>query len=65
MIILVEIDVFIRKRLTVIFLYTVLFDVYFPPMDEDDKFANLPYFWISEDILELQVRRDYVPNVKM
>lgn len=33
----------------------------FPPMDEDDKFAILPYFWIPEDTLELRVRRDHVP----
>ena len=30
-------------------------------MDEDDKFAILPYFWIPEDTLELRVRRDHVP----
>ena len=37
------------------------FVLVFPPMDEDDKFAILPYFWIPEDTLELRVRRDHVP----
>lgn len=37
------------------------FVLVFPPMDEDDKFVILPYFWIPEDTLELRVRRDHVP----
>lgn len=37
------------------------FVLVFPPMDEDDKFAALPYFWIPEETLELRVRRDHVP----
>ena len=37
------------------------FVLVFPPMDEDDRFAILPYFWIPEDTLELRVRRDHVP----
>lgn len=37
------------------------FVLVFPPVDEDDKFAILPYFWIPEDTLELRVRRDHVP----
>lgn len=37
------------------------FVLVFPPQDEDDKFAILPYFWIPEDTLELRVRRDHVP----
>lgn len=37
------------------------FVLVFPPMDEDDKFAVLPYFWIPEETLELRVRRDHVP----
>ena len=37
------------------------FVLVFPPKDEDDKFAILPYFWIPEDTLELRVRRDHVP----
>ena len=37
------------------------FVLVFPPLDEDDKFVVLPYFWIPEDTLELRVRRDHVP----
>ena len=33
----------------------------FPPIDEDDKYVILPYFWIPEDNMELRVRRDHVP----
>ncbi len=39
------------------------FVLVFPPLDEDDKFAVLPYFWIPEDNLNLRVRRDHVPYV--
>jgi len=37
------------------------FVLVFPPEDEDDKYAILPYFWIPEETLELRVRRDHVP----
>ena len=37
------------------------FVLVFPPLDEDDKYVVLPYFWIPEDALELRVRRDHVP----
>ena len=37
------------------------FVLVFPPLDEDDKYVILPYFWIPEDTLELRVRRDHVP----
>lgn len=37
------------------------FVLVFPPLDEDDKFYILPYFWVPEDTLELRVRRDHVP----
>ena len=37
------------------------FVLVFPPLDEDDKFCILSYFWIPEDTLELRVRRDHVP----
>lgn len=37
------------------------FVLVFPPLDEDDKFCILPYFWIPEDTMELRVRRDHVP----
>ena len=33
----------------------------FPPIDENDKYVILPYFWIPEDNMELRVRRDHVP----
>ncbi|MDY5045532.1 terminase large subunit [Phascolarctobacterium sp.] len=33
----------------------------FPPMDEDDKYVILPYFWVPEDTLDIRVRRDHVP----
>lgn len=32
----------------------------FPPLDEDDKFQILPYFWLPEDNLDLRVKRDHV-----
>ena len=31
-----------------------------PPLDEDDKYIILPYFWIPEDNLTLRVNRDHV-----
>lgn len=37
------------------------FVLVFPPLDEDDKYVVLPYFWIPEDTLELRARRDHVP----
>lgn len=37
------------------------FVLVFPPLDEDDKYVVLPYFWIPEDTLDLRVRRDHVP----
>lgn len=37
------------------------FVLVFPPLDEDDKYCILPYFWIPEEMLELRVRRDHVP----
>ena len=40
------------------------FVLVFPPLDEDDKYTVLPYFWIPEDSLELRVRRDHVPYDK-
>nr|DAD78890.1 MAG TPA: Terminase large subunit [Siphoviridae sp. cte421] len=32
-----------------------------PPLDEEDKYYILPYFWIPEETLDLRVRRDHVP----
>ena len=40
------------------------FVLVFPPLDEDDRFCVLPYFWIPEDSLDLRVRRDHVPYDK-
>ena len=37
------------------------FVLMFPPTEEDEPFAVLPYFWIPEENLELRVRRDHVP----
>lgn len=37
------------------------FVLVFPPIDEDDKFSILPYFWVPEETLDLRVRRDHVP----
>ena len=31
------------------------------PLDEEDKYCILPYFWVPEETLELRVRRDHVP----
>ena len=33
----------------------------FPPIDEEDKYRILPYFWIPEETLDLCVRHDHVP----
>ncbi len=37
------------------------FVLVFPPLDEDDKYIVLPYFWIPEENIDLRVRRDHVP----
>ena len=37
------------------------FVLVFPPLDEDDKYIILPYFWIPEDTLDLRAKRDHVP----
>lgn len=36
------------------------FVLVFPPIDEDDKYSILPYFWIPEENIDLRVRRDHV-----
>ena len=33
----------------------------FPPLDENDKYNILPFFWLPEETLALRVRRDHVP----
>lgn len=37
------------------------FVLVFPPVDEDDKYCVLPYFWIPEETIDLRVKRDHVP----
>lgn len=37
------------------------FVLVFPPLDGEDKYIILPYFWIPEDTLDLRVKRDHVP----
>lgn len=37
------------------------FVLVFPPINEDDKYYVLPYFWIPEENLKLRVKRDHVP----
>ena len=37
------------------------FVLVFPPLDEEDKFVVLPFFWVPEDTLDLRVKRDHVP----
>ncbi|MEA4824075.1 MAG: terminase TerL endonuclease subunit [Clostridiaceae bacterium] len=36
------------------------FVLVFPPVNEDDKYIVLPYFWIPKDNIDLRVRRDHV-----
>jgi phage terminase large subunit-like protein len=36
------------------------FVLVFPPVDEDDRYSILPYFWIPEENIDLRVRRDHV-----
>ena len=33
----------------------------FPPLDEEDKYNILPYFWMPEETLDLRVRRNHIP----
>jgi len=37
------------------------FVLVFPPLDEEDKYCVLPYFWIPEESMDLRVMRDHVP----
>ena len=37
------------------------FVLVFPPLDEDDKYVILPYFWIPEENMGQRVSRDHVP----
>jgi phage terminase large subunit-like protein len=36
------------------------FVLVFPPLDEDDKFVVLPYFWMPEENIDLRIKRDHV-----
>lgn len=36
------------------------FVLVFPPLDEDDKYIVMPFFWIPKDNIDLRVRRDHV-----
>ena len=37
------------------------FVLVFPPLDENDHYVVLPFFWIPEENMKLRVRRDHVP----
>jgi phage terminase large subunit-like protein len=37
------------------------FVLIFPPLDEEDKYIILPFFWIPEEAMETRSRRDHVP----
>ncbi len=37
------------------------FVLVFPPLDEQDRYSVLPFFWIPEECMDLRVRRDHVP----
>jgi len=36
------------------------FVLVFPPLNEEDKYEILPFFWMPEDNIDLRVRRDHV-----
>jgi phage terminase large subunit-like protein len=37
------------------------FVLVFPPMEDEETYTVLPFFWIPEETLDLRVRRDHVP----
>ena len=37
------------------------FVLVFPPLDDEEPYIILPYFWIPEENVDLRVRRDHVP----
>ena len=37
------------------------FVLVFPPIDDDEPYYVLPYFWVPEETLDLRVKRDHVP----
>lgn len=42
-------------------IYITAFVLVFPPIDKDDKYVILPYFWIPEDNIHKRVIKDHVP----
>ena len=37
------------------------FVLVFPPVDDEETFTVLPFFWIPEEMIDLRVKRDHVP----
>lgn len=37
------------------------FVLVFPPVEDDDRYYILPYFWVPEDTMALRIRKDHVP----
>lgn len=37
------------------------FVLVFPPIEGDERYIVLPFFWIPEECMELRIRRDHVP----
>ena len=37
------------------------FVLVFPPVDENDKYVVLPFFWLPEETIQLRCSRDHVP----
>jgi phage terminase large subunit-like protein len=33
----------------------------FPPVDDEDKYTVLPFYWLPEDVIDMRSRRDHVP----
>ena len=50
-----------RTGLYLLMFLDVILVLVFPPVDEEDTYYVLPYFWIPEETLDLRVRRDHVP----
>jgi phage terminase large subunit-like protein len=37
------------------------FVLVFPPIEDEETYTVLPYFWIPEEMIDLRVKRDHVP----
>ena len=37
------------------------FVLVFPPIDDEETYAVLPFFWLPEEMLDVRVKRDHVP----